>query len=79
MQGGVFVDATQSSNKVILERAYRTFGGVASVDTRRDELEVNSFVAQEIFECSGALVIEALELGSKSSGNKARVDALEGG
>ena len=43
VQGKVFVNAAETSDKMVFERANRTFGGVTAVDTGWDELEVDGF------------------------------------
>jgi hypothetical protein len=45
---------------VILEGADGAFGGIAAVDARRGELEVNFFFSEELFQGVGALIVESL-------------------
>jgi hypothetical protein len=72
----VRVGAAQASDEVILEGADGAFGRIGAVKTRRDELDVDMLVAEELLESSGALVVEALELGAEPSANEPIVDGL---
>jgi hypothetical protein len=72
----VGVGAAQASNEVVLEGANGAFGRIGAVKTRRDELEVDVLVEEELLESSGALVVEALELGAEASANEPIVDGL---
>jgi hypothetical protein len=55
----------QASDEVILEGADGAFGRIGVVNTRRDELEVNVLIAEELLDSSRALVVETLELGRR--------------
>ena len=59
----VFVDAAETSNEVIFERADGAFGGIAAVDSWWGKLKVNFFFAEELFQSFGAFIVEALEVG----------------
>jgi hypothetical protein len=66
MEWEVFVDAAQTSNKMVFEGADGTFGGVAAVYARWCELEVNVLLAQELFERFRTFVIKPLEAGAEA-------------
>jgi hypothetical protein len=72
----VRIGAAQASDEVVLESADGAFGRIGAVNTRWDELEVNVFIVEELPESSGALVVEALELGAEAGTNKPIVDGL---
>jgi hypothetical protein len=72
----VWVGAAEASNEVILEGANGALGHIGTVNTRRDEPEVNVLIMLEFLERSGALVVESLELGAETSTNELIVDSL---
>jgi hypothetical protein len=78
MQGKVGIDATEPSNKVILPGSDGPFSGVASVNGRGDQLEVDIDVRHELFQDFGALVVEALELGFQASAHESRMQRFVG-
>ena len=43
----MLVNAAEACDEMVLERANRTFGGVAAVDTWGNELEVDGFAGRE--------------------------------
>jgi hypothetical protein len=49
VEGKVFVDAAKDGDEVVLESADGVFGSIAVVHARRGELEVNVFIAKELF------------------------------
>jgi hypothetical protein len=57
----ILVDAIQSHNKMILECVYHTFCSIAAMDVRWNQLEVDVFIAEELLEELGTLIVEALE------------------
>ena len=75
----MFVDAAQAGNEVIFERADGTFGSIAPMDAGRYQLEVYTFLDEESFECSGALVVQSMKLGTESRSNKSHVQRLKRG
>ena len=46
----IFIDAAKPSNKVVFERADRTFCSVAAVQARRDELIIDVFRGEKLFQ-----------------------------
>jgi hypothetical protein len=48
---------------MVFERADGAFGGVPMVDAGRRKLEVDVFLAWQLFQGLGAFVVEALEVG----------------
>lgn len=78
MERKVGVSAGKASDKMILERADGTFSGVGSVDARGNKLEVDVLLVHEFLQNAGALIVEALELGSQASMDEAVVDGFEG-
>lgn len=70
MQGKIFVDATKAGNEMVFECANCTFGSIASMEPRRHMLIVDGFVDEKLFKRSGALVVEALELGAQTCGDE---------
>jgi hypothetical protein len=60
VQRKIFVNATQAGDEVIFERSNGTFGSVATMNARWGKLEVNFFLAHELFEWFSAFVVEAL-------------------
>jgi len=75
----ILVNTAQPCNEVIFERANSTLGGVATMGTWRDELIVDSFSGQEIFEGLRTFIIETLELGTKACPDQAGVYSRVGG
>ena len=63
MQRKMLIDAAESGDEVILESSNRAFGRVAAVDARRDELKIDVFIAKELLEGGGALVVKTLKFG----------------
>eukprot|EP00980_Cylindrotheca_fusiformis_P014021 scaffold3668_cov97-Cylindrotheca_fusiformis.AAC.5 len=53
---------------MILEGSDGSFGGVAAVDSRWGQLEINVFLADVVLEDGAGFIIEALELGPESAG-----------
>ena len=78
MQRKIFVNAAQPGNEVVFERANSTFGGVAPMKSRGDQLKVDVFVAKEFLEGGGAFVIESMELGAETGSKKSGMNYLEG-
>ena len=58
MGGKVGVARGESGAKIIFECGDRTFGGVATVGVRGNELEVNVVLAEGFLHGVGALVVE---------------------
>ena len=77
VQGKVLIKAAETGNEVIFECANCTFSGVAPMDTGRDKLEVDGFFAEKGLQGFGALVVEALELGTMTGGDEAGVNRCE--
>jgi hypothetical protein len=59
----MLVDAAEAGIKMILERANRTFCGIAAVHARGNELEVNVLGRDELLERKGTFVFQAMKLG----------------
>jgi hypothetical protein len=55
----MLIDAAKASNKMIFECPNRPFGGIASVNARRDKLEVDVFGLHVVLECLGAFIVKA--------------------
>ena len=65
--GGEFgVSRGESSAKMILECANRTFGGVAEVGIWGDKLEVDIVFAEGFFHGTGAFVVKDVDSGSRT-------------
>ena len=50
MNGEIGVASGKAGNEMILERADRAFGCIASMNMRRRELEINLLIGQIVFE-----------------------------
>jgi hypothetical protein len=61
VQGKVGVGAAEASNEMIFERPNGTFGGIASVDAGRGELEVDVDAGDVLAEGEGSFVVELLQ------------------
>jgi hypothetical protein len=70
MEREVFIDAAQSCNEVIFERADSTFSCIAPMHAWGHKLIVNFIVNEELFESNGAFVVESLELGAEPGSDK---------
>ena len=57
MKGKVFVNAAEASDEMVLEGSDGAFSRVASMDIGWDELVVDVFVDEELFEKRGAFVV----------------------
>ena len=79
MQREILVDAAETGDEMVFERAYRTFCGVAAMKRWWDQLVIDSLVAEKRFEGCRAFVVEAVQLGPQPSGDQACVKDLEGG
>jgi hypothetical protein len=53
----VWVNAAKAGNKMVFEGSNGSFGSVAPVDVRRDELVVNVFLAHRMLECSRGFIV----------------------
>ena len=73
----MFVDTAKAGNEMVFERPDGAFGGIAMMDTGRGKLKVDVLVAEELFERLGALVVQALELGTMAGGAEAGVENFE--
>ena len=62
MQWKVFVETAEASNEVIFKGSNGSFGGVASMVTRRDKLKIHLLLLHEVFQGSRAFIVKALEL-----------------
>ena len=76
MEWKIFVNAAETSNKVVLEGADSPLGSVAAMDTRGCKLEIDSFITQELLEGCRAFVIKALEDRTEARSAKGGMDAL---
>jgi hypothetical protein len=79
VEGEFGVDATEASDKMVLERADGSFCGIPSMDARGYKLIVHVFFLEKILENSGAFVVEALQARAKASFDEACMDGLEWG
>jgi hypothetical protein len=61
MHGEVLVGAAEASNEVVFKGLDGSFGCVASVEVRRNKLEVNRLCFHEAFETIGGFVVQFLE------------------
>ena len=57
MEWQIRICCAEASDEVVLERAYGTFGVVATVDAWRNKLEGSGGVMEEIFERLTAFVV----------------------
>ena len=57
IHGEGWVGAAEHGNKMVLERAYCTFSGVATVNLGGGKLKGDVFIVEVVDECFGALVI----------------------
>ena len=73
MQGKVFINAAKARNEVILERANGSFGSVAAMNARRDELVVNFLVDDELFKDGGTFVVKSLEIWAQAGRDETAV------
>lgn len=74
----ICVGGAQRGDQMIFERADGALGGVASMNSGWDELEVDGFVFHELFHLVGALVVEALDFGLKACLDEAGMDEFVG-
>ena len=79
MQGKVFINAAKARNEVILERANGSFGSVAAMNARRDELVVNFLVDDELFKDGRTFVVQSLEFGAQASSDETGVENFVSG
>ena len=70
MEGGFGVCSAEDGDEVIFERLDGPFSGIATMDVWGHQLEVNAFFADCVFESSGCLVVELLQLWVESLVNK---------
>jgi hypothetical protein len=64
---------------VVLESSNGSLSSIASVHSRWYKLEVHIFVVEELFEKSGALIVEVLQLGAHAGLAELGVEGLVGG
>ena len=62
------VGAAERGNKVVLEGSDGALCGVAAMDVRGAELEVDVFGIEEVDQRARGLVVQLLETGSESAG-----------
>ena len=62
MHGKILVETAEAGNEVIFERPNGPFGGVASMDTRRNKLKIHLLLRHEFFQGGRAFIVEALQL-----------------
>ena len=79
MQRKMLIDAAEAGDEMILESPNRAFGRVAAVDARRDKLESDRFVGEELFERRGTFIVETLESRAKTSTAEERMNSLVAG
>ena len=72
MQGEVRFAANEAGDKVILVDLDGTFDGVGAMKVRRNELEIDSGIAQKLFQAAGAFIVEHLVLGGEAVLRKGR-------
>ena len=59
----VWVNATETGQKVIFERSNGLFGSIHAIDVRRDELKSNVVVAQVSFDRIRAFIVHDIHAG----------------
>jgi hypothetical protein len=64
------VGAAEAGDEMVLESANGALGGVAAMDAWGHELESNGLVAHVLLEEDGGFVVEAIELGAKTSSDE---------
>jgi hypothetical protein len=81
MQGEIRVRGTEASNKVILEGAYGSFGGITTVQMGGGgcQLKVDVFRGHEGLEGGRGFVVEALKLWTQAALGKQSVSTFVGG
>jgi hypothetical protein len=72
----MLVHTAKAGNEVILECANGTFSGIAAMDTRWHELELDLLIMEELFECSRAFVVKSLKEWTKASCTQSGVKNL---
>jgi hypothetical protein len=78
VEGEIRVSAAEAGNEVVFKGTNGALGSVCAMHAGRDELKVDGFVAQKLFESGGAFVVEALELGAEAGVDEAIVDGFVG-
>ena len=76
MEWEILIRAAETSNEVVLEGSDSAFGSIAPMETGWDELKVDFFRGEKLFEGRGTFVVEALELRSVTAGNKSGVNVF---
>jgi hypothetical protein len=79
MQGEIRVRGAEASNKVILEGAYGSFGGITTVQMGGCQLKVDVFRGHEGLEGGRGFVVEALKLWTQAALGKESVSTFVGG
>jgi hypothetical protein len=74
----VAVGRGETGDEVVFESPDGSLCGVAAVDARWSELEIDVGAGDELFQDVAGFVVKALELWSEASGDKKRVHHLEG-
>ena len=64
------VGAAEAGDEMVLESANGALGGVAAMDAWGHELESDGLVAHVLLEEDGGFVVEAIELGAKTSSDE---------
>jgi hypothetical protein len=55
---------------MIFKGAYGSFGGIAAVDIRWRKLGINVVIGQVLEQGSGCFIVQAVELGFETTGQK---------
>ena len=67
MQGGVGVASAQAGDEVILVSLYCTLCGVGAMKVWGNELELDTGIAQILFEAAGAFIVQHLVMGVEAA------------
>eukprot|EP00980_Cylindrotheca_fusiformis_P000017 scaffold5_cov98-Cylindrotheca_fusiformis.AAC.4 len=76
--GEVRVGGAETCHEVVFEGPDGSFGGIATMDSRWGQLEVDVFLADVFLENGAGFIVKALELGSESAGYQEGVKLLVG-
>jgi hypothetical protein len=68
------VSATETSNEVILECTNGAFSSIATVDARREKLIVHASPSHTVIQDEGGLIVQPLQLGSKTHSDESSMD-----
>jgi hypothetical protein len=72
----VFVNTAGAGNEVVLLGVDGAFHCIATMHARWSKLEVGRFITKELLKGGGALIVEALELGTEAGGREGGMECL---